>query len=552
MWKQYLISFCGWCSFSSHCAFVSGVVRGRSLLRSTEVLHTNGDPTKNASTSSAVPPFLYYVYDTADFNWRRDGCVWGPEKRSLALDVESGKSPRPSLFYTLQEKFMGKHMSDILFSDRALEKNHPWRTEDPEKAQVFVVPALLNLLSQAQSSFAKDLGPICCPSGEDKLVCDSDLAANLDAALGKSEYFRRKHGADHVIVASHWQSHLLFEHTLPNVNRLNVISFEGELWWKSPGVFAAGEKPRKRIPDLYVPVVCPSETESTATPAAENENQFLKKKITRNAKEQDVPVRARSSSSSMQALHSTRHDEQSFPPAGYFSMIGQVDKRPAYQFRKCICEAVDAIADAEVRDHSICASTSNATSTVFPNRCPGEPDVWPSRRTLDSSTTPPEKNNKLSATTSEIACTMGRSTKKYCDALTKTRFTLYASGDTPSSNRLADAIEYGSVPVFLQKNQTTLLPFRSRIPWDKLAVVFPTLEEDEESCDREHLAAVLARVAHTVRGPLLAAYEKKIEEYRPYLSWTAPKSKVFEMLLMEVVGPGKSEKVDDHNEIFTW
>ncbi|CAD7962105.1 unnamed protein product [Amoebophrya sp. A120] len=460
-----------------------------------------------------LPPVPFYVYEEVEFNWRHPGCVWGPDQRSLAVNATGG--PSSTLNEALADaNMLLKHSSDVLFAERALDPElHPWRTRDPENATLFVVPTLLNLLSDAQLGYA-ELSPICCPASAEAvaqaekmegcdadcsggMVCDLDLVKLLDYALGRSPFFQRNHGADHLIVASHYDSQQLVQHT--NVNRLNVISFP---WfeWKSPGPFTDGAASPKRLPNLLVPVTCPAHTEEVLAAGAVVEGGVVGGMLP-----------------SM--------------PEGYFSMIGQIDTRPEYQFRKCLCEALKVVPRTSVRAGSICASSSSPKGVqhhglqtpVYTKECPGDPDAW----------SPGTSEDKA-----EIGCLMRHaSTSKYCDALHKTRFTLYAHGDVAGSSRLSDALEHGTVPVFLDENQITSLPFRARVPWADLAVLFPATErrgiKDPDSCDRDHLANLLLRVAEEVSGQRLADYQTALKQYRPFLSWTAPDSQVFEMYLQE-------------------
>ncbi len=192
----------------------------------------------------------------------------------------------------------------------------------------------------------------------------------------------------------------------------------------------------KRLPNLLVPVTCPAHIEGAAAAALGGVVG---------------PAAAGDESGMLQSM-----------PRGYFTMIGQIDTRPAYQFRKCICEALKEVPSASVRAGSICASStprggvemSGHQMPVYTNKCPGDPDAWSPGAGKDEA---------------EIGCLMHHeSISKYCDALHKTRFTLYAHGDVAGSSRLSDALEHGAVPVFLDENQITSLPFQSRIPWPDL------------------------------------------------------------------------------------
>jgi hypothetical protein len=82
-----------------------------------------------------------------------------------------------------------KHTDDYWFLQSTFR--HPLRVYDPDKAKFFVVPILLNQLMYNMEEFCY----------LDK--CWEDLVKMADETLGRSEYFHRFNGADHILVASH-------------------------------------------------------------------------------------------------------------------------------------------------------------------------------------------------------------------------------------------------------------------------------------------------------------------------------------------------------------
>lgn len=115
------------------------------------------------------------------------------------------------------------------------------------------------------------------------------------------------------------------------------------------------------------------------------------------------------------------------------------------------------MSDPVVRSNSICAGTSDGYSNVkkeqrFPRACEGEKDHWPTSRRVATKA----KGEQKQVQVQEIGCSMPFSAQKYCDALTKTRYTVYAPGDTPTGNRFADAIDYGSIRSRLSAEGATL------------------------------------------------------------------------------------------------
>ncbi|KAA8492303.1 hypothetical protein FVE85_3741 [Porphyridium purpureum] len=79
-----------------------------------------------------------------------------------------------------------KHSIDILFVERL--QNHPWRTSQPQDAKLFVVPVLLSTLAYRKCT-----------------VNISEGLIQMNEYLGKSTWFTRRKGSDHLVLMPQWQ-----------------------------------------------------------------------------------------------------------------------------------------------------------------------------------------------------------------------------------------------------------------------------------------------------------------------------------------------------------
>jgi hypothetical protein len=145
---------------------------------------------KRALASLEVPNF--YVYDTV---------AW----RNATLDGEPLFDAREAVPYIRTNR---KHSDDLFFAQAAY--THPRRVDDPAKAELFVVPALLNLILQMDWDATRSKGTsriptlcvenTCCTAGQ--RPCK--LLVQTNRMLQDSEWFQRHKGVDHILVYSHW------------------------------------------------------------------------------------------------------------------------------------------------------------------------------------------------------------------------------------------------------------------------------------------------------------------------------------------------------------
>lgn len=153
----------------------------------------------------------------------------------------------------------GKHVDDYWLMRAALK--HPMRTVNPEEAQLFFVPVLLNVLVQYSGyevgfMYRKGLWTqhgILCVNGNENCYergQGKELIKEINQALGLSPYFRRKNGKDHVIVTSHWLSRY-YPKGMKNIFSCNSLHFENER------VIPKMKKKRVRMPGFYTGSGCP-------------------------------------------------------------------------------------------------------------------------------------------------------------------------------------------------------------------------------------------------------------------------------------------------------
>lgn len=84
-----------------------------------------------------------------------------------------------------------KHGDDYLFAQRMLEP-HPWKTSNPDEADLFVVPITLPYAIRYAH------GNLCHGYSRGKLF------AGAAAVLQNSTHFQRSNGTDHLVLGTHW------------------------------------------------------------------------------------------------------------------------------------------------------------------------------------------------------------------------------------------------------------------------------------------------------------------------------------------------------------
>ncbi|CAB9496285.1 exostosin family [Seminavis robusta] len=158
----------------------------------------------------------------------------------LLTNATVGKHNEKQKQYTLErwmEEREVKHTDDYWWVQAALK--HRMRTLDPAKAKLFLVPTLVNEIYD-QAIWVK-LG-LC--DHDDR--CNLKLLQHANDVLGKSPWFQRSKGRDHIVVASHYMTYNSargFKH----IAHCNVIGLEKYRWNHPDRLF---------LPNTYVGTAC--------------------------------------------------------------------------------------------------------------------------------------------------------------------------------------------------------------------------------------------------------------------------------------------------------
>ena len=120
---------------------------------------------------------------------------------------------------------------------------------------------------------------------------------------------------------------------------------------------------------------------------------------------------------------------------------------------------------------------------------------------------------------------MENSATEYCRTLIDYKWLLHLRGDTFGSSHLAEAIEYGVVPIFTHLEQLQILPFRDSVDWGGMGVLVPLTGDHRRSG---------SGVWSVLTG--WGERRERIEKARRFVSWTVEGGLAFEMFLREVLG----------------
>jgi Exostosin family len=183
---------------------------------------------RSSSTLLTVP---FYVYE--ELVWHN--LTYGTQ----LLEHQLAKAPM-------------KQSEDFWFMKASLI--HPLRTFNPEEAKLFVVPTLMNFVSDAIALTWYDPEFKTCYNG----LCNEELLRHTEEFLSNSPYYQRFHGRDHIMVLSNWYSTKrpdLF-HDSHVISNLNLINFEND---------KINHPLRSSFPSTYVGIPCNVSSSSEST-----------------------------------------------------------------------------------------------------------------------------------------------------------------------------------------------------------------------------------------------------------------------------------------------
>ena len=127
------------------------------------------------------------------------------------------------------------------------------------------------------------------------------------------------------------------------------------------------------------------------------------------------------------------------------------------------------------------------------------------------------------------SCYMGKEMQSnYTNFNLDSKFTLVIHGDTPSTSRLYDAISSGSIPIVISSDiYFQGLPFLTKVPYH-LFSFFLNHDRSGETIVNQILDIVMSTPEHVLKDKL-----KLMREYVRDVSWNHPKSKVVENIMIE-------------------
>ena len=349
---------------------------------------------------TAPPPLLldvpFYVYEM-DLVW--ENATFG---NVLVSDLVNGGNDKYGKYSSSANGasnnnivFPLKHTDDYYFMKASLSMQHPMRVDDPIKAEMFVVPMLLNTYYQRVKSANKH-NRLCVPfkdatSKQAKPLCNTELLTYVGNQLQNSIYFKQ-HPERHVLVASHYarikpnnpgkSGKYINPYTkIPPsfqevLDQCSIINFENR------GIDRSNSEkehnhPKKRIqfPKLYVGETCESNVDDAVTTTSNN------------------------GVSSVGGSLGGKDTDDHYYDAILVATIKP--DNPLFETRTKICEWTND------NDNTFCGATSHT---------------------------------------------------EYCPILTKSKFGFHVRGDTYGSSRLVDLIVNDVIPIFTHKEQYDILP----------------------------------------------------------------------------------------------
>lgn len=368
-----------------------------------------------------------------------------------------------------------KTSTDYWLGVRALNESDPWRVRDPKLADVFIVPALLTVSHIMEEA---------CQMPRYKMLND------LELALAASEFFQSE--KPHLIEASRWCWADYSNYS--NIERLLALDFENRTLGKENKQFLLGGMVGKQ---------CGAQAVLGDTPGWE----------------------------------SSKHPLLFHFAGSIKNVVGDVN-------RQQLCDAIGDM-DAWIKHSSICVSSAkpaNLMSDLEIRRLEGrnnaisQDDPGPCVKAFPHRAVASVYETQCDGTM--VSCNVNPQTFDYCGTLARSKFLLFTPGDTWNSNRLFDGIENGVVPVLMSRQQLSILPFASEIPWEDMVFVLDNEQSyspDDWRCNLNHTSPDSLRQALSelagVPSWRLKQMRQLILQHRSKLSWSAPGSTTLHTLL---------------------
>ena len=334
-----------------------------------------------------------------------------------------------------------KHHDDYWMMLASLR--HPMRTDDPSKAKLFFIPALMNHHDATVDlwDFSRQENTFCWNG-----LCRDKLMAYTANILNSSEWYN-KYPERHIAVASFYSSGYSCWHEYGRkhgmkeiLSNIHLITFEdGKLVDVNEDI-SVNSLERLRLPKYYVGTACVDEDEQQEEALS---SFVLEGDSSTNGGYSFLGNRK---SSSSRPTLAKQHD---------LTMIATMRPNdPKRKDRSNICDWVQ-----EFNDHV--ASKNNGTNE---NEFTSFADAAIGIQRRETKTKPIDMP----------VC--GRGTQ--CPALGQAKFGFHVRGDTWGSNRLMDLLLSGTVPIFTHQEQYNVLC--DWIDWKRLSFYLPLKDIPKE------------------------------------------------------------------------
>lgn len=421
-----------------------------------------------------VQPIKFYIYDAPETQWLENltRAGWGPD-----IVQHSG----------------WMHGDDVLFLKKA--EKHPWRTLNPNSADIFVIPILLGfLVDDGYGNYNTSLG-----KRFDKVVYDDvnmiDMAEITGAYIWESPFFKKNKGSDHLVVCSHWRiaptsrPPLEMWKRAPNIRRvlhhIKVANYEimDKLYYntlkeKEPGYSLETQYFRTYTTGART-WLC-----TIVTPYVDDGEALRQNRELTFEKWQE------------------RHYDYLF--------VGKALYRQGYATRRNLAQS---FADGYFEDLKYILA-------IFDDAYPPDGEDWAWH---------PDCYLELCMDRCANCKWPGWMTSHYQNYSMDTKFSLMIHGDSPTSARLYESIANGQIPIIISSNIYVMgLPFISRVPWTEF-----TFFVSQSEISKQELARMIRRIRLDTPEYILRHMYDKLLTWRKHLLWNHPESLVFEHILEE-------------------
>ena len=472
--------------------------------------------------NSRIP---FYIYDSPEINWYTNCLTTFPW-----LNYSDPSNINKQWYY---------HSDDFIFIEKIL--NHPWRTYNPEDAQVFVLPTLFAFFS----GFAKHPAPdpekepqlnlkygyawnienlTCNGKNFDKLM--DDTLKFLDGSEVYQKYGNLKKDPEnyrtHLIVNSHFffnrrntQEDMFFNHMsflddyLPN---FSIGTFEAVTRWNFGGMEHEGY--RQMMTDRLDRVVekrpwrC-----SVIVPYVEAKWSY--------GEHSNVDKKLKDTKTAFKNWKKREYD---------FFFVGRMGHKLSYQTRRVISESLELVHQKMLEKgkeaHYLMAESHNP---VIPYQMVGQKE----KPNPNEDMYRPCKFSDCVNLKRCASCQLNRGVQTLHNQIgLDSKFALIIHGDSSTTSRLYDAIYNGLIPIIISPTIfKDGLPFESIVPWKDMSFNLP-IASINNLVDKNVMAQNLYNILNYPEDILEHKF-KRLVEIRKDVSWLHPESRIVENILRD-------------------